>query len=36
VDFGHEYVFELVAEWLDDHGGVSPRGPAPPGSRRTP
>lgn len=36
VDFGHEYVFQLVAEWLDGHGGVSPREPAPPGSRRTP
>ncbi len=36
VDFGHERVFALVAEWLDGHGGVSPREPAPPGSRRTP
>lgn len=28
VDFGHERVFELVAEWLDGHGGVSLREPS--------
>lgn len=36
VDFGHERVFALVTEWLDAHGGISSREPAPPGSRRTP
>jgi carboxylesterase len=36
VDFGHEHVFELVAEWLDGHGGVSLREPDRRGSRRIP
>jgi len=36
VDFGHERLFALVTDWLDAHGGVSSREPAPPGSRRTP
>ena len=36
VDFGHERVSAHVAEWLDAHGGVSPREPARRGSPRTP
>ena len=36
VDFGHEQVFALVAEWLDGHGGVSLREPARRSSRPAP
>lgn len=36
VDFGHERVLALAAEWLDAHRSVSPGEPARPGSRRNP
>ena len=36
VDFGHERVCALVAEWLDAHGALSLRERARPDSRRTP
>lgn len=36
VDYGHERVFALVAEWLDAHRAVSPAGRDRRSSRRSP